>query len=274
MSNCDRCKDLFADALYDEMQSDDNVWFRDHLATCEQCAAEFSEMKSTLEVMSRKKRPELSDEFWERYHHQLNAKLAAEKKSAAAPDRKLWTVLRPIPAWALQAAAAVIVLLAGVWIGRTMLPNSIPVASVAKPTPANPQLAQPVSITDRRAQQFLDRSEVLILGLMHNDPQSEDLTHPKQVSRDLVHEARYLKTQLNSHDQRKLRRLVSDLELILVQIANMKAEHGVPEIELVRSGIDRKAILFQINLEQMRMAGTTNRVEKPSSSAGKNSSQL
>src|SRR5262249_20588930 len=206
----------------------------------------------------------------------LSAKLNAEKKSAQPAGRKLWTVLRPIPAWVLQAAAAVIVLLAGVWIGRTLLPPTTHEGQLAKITPPGMTTVTPaLSITDRRAQQFLDRSEVLILGLVHNDPQSDtDLTHPKQVSRDLIHEARLLKTQLNSHDERKLRRLVSDLELILVQIANMKAENDIPEIELVRSGIDRKAILFQINLEQMRMAGASNRVQKPSSSAGENSSQL
>ena len=49
-----------------------------------------------------------------------------------------------------------------------------------------------------------------------------------------------------------LRALIDDLEVILLQIANLEAEHDVPAIELVRSGVDRRGILLKIQVEQMR----------------------
>ncbi|MGH9856602.1 MAG: hypothetical protein ACRD4B_02040, partial [Acidobacteriota bacterium] len=110
---------------------------------------------------------------------------------------------------------------------------------------------------DQRTQQFLGRSEIILLGLVNYDPQIDepaglDITRQKAVSRNLIHEASYLKRQLADGDDRRLEKLVTDLELILLQIANLEEKEDVPEIELVKSGVDRKGLLLKINLEQMK----------------------
>jgi hypothetical protein len=46
--------------------------------------------------------------------------------------------------------------------------------------------------------------------------------------------------------------LITDLELILLQIANLESEYNIPEIEMVKSGVDRRGILLKINIEEMR----------------------
>jgi len=53
-----------------------------------------------------------------------------------------------------------------------------------------------------------------------------------------------------------LRLLVSDLEVILLQIANLESEHNLSTIEMVQSGVDRRGILLKINLEEMRQTET------------------
>ena len=96
---------------------------------------------------------------------------------------------------------------------------------------------------------------------------SADLAHQKKVSRDLIQEASVIKPKLNDPRQRRLRELVSDLEVILLQIANLEAEQDQPEIEILKSGVDRKGLLLKINLEQLRLSNP--KTEKPASNKKK-----
>ena len=81
-----------------------------------------------------------------------------------------------------------------------------------------------------------------------------NLDRQQQISENLVREAGTLKAELTEPAQQRLRRLVTDLELILVQIANLETEHDLSAIELVRSGVDRNGLLMKINLAEMMQA--------------------
>ena len=52
--------------------------------------------------------------------------------------------------------------------------------------------------------------------------------------------------------QNQIYNLISDLEVILLQIANLESEYNLPAIEMVKNGVDRKGILLKINIEEMR----------------------
>ena len=60
-----------------------------------------------------------------------------------------------------------------------------------------------------------------------------------------------LKDDLTDANRRKLYQLVSDLEVILLQIANLESQNDLPAVEMIRSGVDRRGILLKINLEEM-----------------------
>ena len=45
---------------------------------------------------------------------------------------------------------------------------------------------------------------------------------------------------------------MTDLEVILLQIANLETEYDLPTIEMVKSGVDRRGVLLKINIEEMR----------------------
>lgn len=83
-------------------------------------------------------------------------------------------------------------------------------------------------------------------------PDAIDLYHLKHVSRQLVQEAEPLRVQLTQPEQQPLRELISDLEVILLQISNLEAKQDLPGIDLVRSSVNRKAILLRINLEEIQ----------------------
>jgi hypothetical protein len=106
----------------------------------------------------------------------------------------------------------------------------------------------------RHASEYLDRSKVLILGIMNNNPVSvASLRRQQEVSRELLSEARFLQAELDDPRQARLRILVAQLEDILTQIADMDAERGMSGVEVLRSGLDEGAILFKINVEQMHL---------------------
>jgi len=164
-----------------------------------------------------------------------------------------WLV--PRQRWALQLAVAALLVVAGVLLGRTFL----------SPVEIDPQLAEnDLSSTqiqqnalEMRAHAYLGKSKTLLLGLVNfdleeDDPSTLNFEKRRVIAGDLVREASFLQDRLSFAEHQRLRRLVADLEVILIQIANIESAYDVPEIEIVQSGVARKAILFKIDVEEMR----------------------
>ena len=119
---------------------------------------------------------------------------------------------------------------------------------------------------ESQAQDYLEQSKILLIGLMNTDTKSLRTSGPllqreQEISRMLVSKSRDLTSKLNDPSQRRLRELISDLQLILVQIANLGTQHDVPGVEIIKGGIEHNDILFKINLEE---------IHRTSKSAAKN----
>jgi hypothetical protein len=98
---------------------------------------------------------------------------------------------------------------------------------------------------------------VLLLGLVNTDVSDDetpaiDFALQRGISQQLVQEAYFLKNEMHAPDQQRVKDLVSDLELILLQLANLESEHDLPAVELAKSAVNSRAILLRINLEEMR----------------------
>jgi hypothetical protein len=74
-----------------------------------------------------------------------------------------------------------------------------------------------------------------------------------------------VQASLSGGNSRSMSELIRELEFVLLQIANLDAEIDARGVELVRNTIDRRALLFRINRQQLR--------EMQSSSTTKPSSQ-
>jgi len=81
-----------------------------------------------------------------------------------------------------------------------------------------------------------------------------NLPYQKQISTELVQEASYLKGELGEYDQERLQSLVADLEMILLQIANLESEYDLRAIDLVKEGVERGGILLKINITDIRQS--------------------
>jgi len=157
-------------------------------------------------------------------------------------------------------ATAVALIAIGVFIGKLYFgrPGSQHVETIQ--TAEVPPIAVEQVSLKQRTDQYIERSKVLLLGLINFDSDSEDIyaldmPYQKQISRELIQEANSLKEELNDPAQRQLRELIEDLKITLLQIANLETEHDLAGIDLVKSGANRRGILLKINLEEMQGGG-------------------
>jgi hypothetical protein len=268
MIDCEKCRERMIEALYGELGEDDNASFDAHLGSCALCAAEFKAMTATLELLDKRERPDPGPAFWEGYWDRLSKRLDKEMSPAPSgrPAReRLSAIFNIFPKWAYQLAGGAALVVIGILVGRTVLSRPAPtVRQAQQPSVLTAPGVQQASAPVLRARNFIDRSKLIILALVNYDPRSQDaygldLPRQKQVSRELVNEASGLKSDLKDPAQKRLRELVSDLETILIQIANLESANDLSAVEFVKQGAESRGIMFKINLAEMEQGGKGDR---------------
>lgn len=260
MSDCKKCQSLFLEALYEEMNAEQKQFFKDHLSVCEKCKSKFEEMKSTLQFMGKRVRPEPGEIFWDSYEERLAQRI--EKEKILQPESESWRkkfvrTFTPVPKWAYQAAAALVLIVVGVFIGRMVFTPPASEIQRASQPPGTTARQQPGTELAHRTQNYIERSKLILLALVNFDPDTEDpyaldLPYQQQMSKELVQEASYLKRELAESDQERLENLIVDLERILLQIANLESENDFEAIDLIKEGANSRGILMEINLTDLR----------------------
>jgi hypothetical protein len=260
MSECKKCQSLFLEAFYEEMNLEQKQFFKDHLSVCEKCKSKFEEMKSTLQFMGKRVRPEPGKIFWDLYEERLAQRI--EKEEILQPERESWQkrfarTFTFAPKWAYQAAAALVLIVVGIFIGRMVfLPSTQEIQQASmQPGLATPQ--QPGTELVRRTQNYIERSKLILLALVNFDPATEDpyaldLPYQQQVSKELLQQTGLLRQDLAESKQRRLEGLIANLEMILLQIANLESENDFEAIELIKEGADNQGIMMEINLTDLR----------------------
>ena len=262
MSDCHVNRDLMLEALYGEISPRERAVFEAHLTSCPGCAADFKALKATVGIFDPKNRPDPGPEFWDGYWNRLERKLDLEGSSGS--DKMLSRIegrriaLRFFPKWAVQGLAAAALVTIGVFLGRTVLgPPARTVRHVREAGFPAAEILPASSSSAIRTRNYFERSKLVILGFVNFDPGTEeayglDLPRQKRISRELVQEAALLKNELSSPAQKRLHELVSDLETILVQIANLKSENDIPAVDVaIKEGVKSKGLLLKINLTEM-----------------------
>lgn len=261
---CTHCRELFPDAAYNELSEALRREFDEHLSTCRACRSQFDEMKNTLSMMSKRLRNDPDEQYLRNFWDRLDPRLAPDSDAPVTPypQKKILDFRHPvrIPVWAYGIAAMLLIAL-GIYIGKEGFLARHPVEPLARET----QQSVAGDSTMVRTLDYLERSKNLLIGLTNLSEEHRtvlNIDHERKVSRELIDQARVLTVALNRPDKQQLRQLVQDLEIILLQLANIEVGAGKPVIEFVEKGVDRKSILLKINLEEMRAAAGMDR--KPS----------
>lgn len=252
MNDCRMCKDRMIEALYGELGPAEKEKFDEHLGACRECAVEYSLLGATLRLMDRRERPDPGPEFWEGYWDRLSRRRTWEETGEDARPSfggRFVRIFSRLPRWSYQAAGAAALLLVGILIGGRLFPpgggGAATTAAVSAPAGAVVE-----------AENFIERSKVILLGLVNYDPATEDaygldLGRKKTMSRVLAAEAPAIRGALNERGQKRLRDLVSDLEVIMMQIANLGSGQDVEGVELIKQGVDSRGIFLKIDLDRM-----------------------
>lgn len=122
MSACNRYRDWMVEALYGELDDARRIEFDVHVGECAACAKLVEEMRATLNAMSTRRRPDPGADYWDTYWERLERRLAradSGARDASRPERR-----QLFGSWGFRVAAAVLILAAGVWIGRSALAPS------------------------------------------------------------------------------------------------------------------------------------------------------
>ena len=116
-------------------------------------------------------------------------------------------------------------------------------------------VARATEKVSQRATTFLARSETLLMGFTHEtDVRDISLEAPRRLSLLLLAESDTLRQSMTSIDQIQLGRLVTDLQAVLRQIANLEADQDALGLDLIQTGMSYGDLLFRINVEQIKSA--------------------
>jgi hypothetical protein len=283
--NCREFEELTVDALYGDLAEDDGKRFDAHADSCSTCADAYAEMQSTLGVMEKRERPDPGQAYWDGYWNRLSARM----ENAEAERRSRNWLARLFPGlssqgvrWAYRGALAVVLIAFGAVLGRMVLPGSDPgsqgtpgIGIVEAPlengspadagvTPGTPTPTIQMASAEACAHQYIDDTQVLLLGLVNYHPGTEseyiaDWSAQKMRSRELINQAGSIKGDLKDPKQRRLRELVTELEFILLQIATLETTGDLESVEMIKSSVKDRGVLLKINLEKLRSDDT----EKP-----------
>ena len=265
-SHCDSIQHLMVDALFGDIENEKETTLLEHLDSCGSCSQMFAEMQSTLAVTSNVADELPPESYWVGFQQRLDERIAAEQqrkpviKLSALGDRlrrMFFPPKRPQLAFMYQVGLAVMLVLVGVLIGRYGFTGGATSTELTTHESADSTAIKAMQLASL-TESYLNRSGILLLGLVNHDVTSDGNTilnfeHKRDVAGSLVQEAAVLKASLNHSEEAQLLMLIEELEKILLQIANLELQEDMPGIEMIQQGIEGRALMLKINLETMKL---------------------
>lgn len=243
MLNCDACQKLMADAIYLEDGKSLPQEVSDHLHDCEMCRVDYEELidaKHQLHAAGLQREtfddiPERAslDDLYARVLPELD-KIDAQRFREIANKN---SARRHMAIGAL-AASLVIFLTGFVFLSSNPLetPNSIATTEV------NPDLMN-----------YLNREQVMLMQVANTESGNESvLPIQRTVARDMAFEANVLTGVDNSPFASGERKLLKDIEFMLLQIANLDETNMEDGVALLQRFLEENGVLFKIRLLEMR----------------------
>ncbi|MEO8167236.1 MAG: zf-HC2 domain-containing protein, partial [bacterium] len=240
------------DFLQNQLSEEEHGSVQQHLAECASCARELTQLRQTLSTLpSLESIPDKGEGFFNALAVRIETAIREEQK----PRQNVFTefiqkaqsfvTLRPAYAYSFGGALAMIILAVFFFVRQ-------PERHVEYA--ANEQPLSDYEFARLRAQQrmgnYLQKSKTLLVGIANmkeSDQGDVDFSAERKLSRTLVHEARYLKSQ--PIDERSAR-LVRDLQKILIELANLEKTNDLPNVEMIRTGINQENLLFKIRMAE------------------------
>jgi hypothetical protein len=256
------------DALYscDQLSEQDKRLFHAHLTTCPACAEEYEEMVGVLALMDQRQKPEMGEEYWDSYYPRLLEKIKeSEEKEKNKIKNKIWLWVKKWwenfrfdvqrLRWVLYPAAAMLLVVIGIVIGRYVYLPSVPGEGEELIGSA---LSSQSKISPVVAEHFETLRPMLIDCANYNAREAgagEDLVLiDKKTLKELALQNLLLKRIAARGNDVVLTRLLEELELILLELSNGEPGEsdsdiaGDDTIGLVRDILKKNDTLFKMKV--------------------------
>ncbi|MBI4427980.1 MAG: zf-HC2 domain-containing protein [Ignavibacteriales bacterium] len=234
-----------------------------HLQQCDKCMSELKEVQSALHhVRQHSLNPSTArpETYWQLFAGKVESRIEEQKQEAVRPSFGdfVFSVFGQRSQFAVGFASALGLVLVFFALWRISLTESQESGLADEAAQVEKGATQHASL-EARTYDYLERSKVLLVGLVNFEPEllkssKVNFTRQKEISKDLLRESRELSASLNDPSQLRLKRLIGDLEIILVQIANLESEFDSPGVDIVKGGVERRNILLKINLAEIQRA--------------------
>lgn len=167
---------------------------------------------------------------------------------------------RAVPArWMGVGGAIAAALLVGVFIGRRSAPTAAvaPQAALPVPSAALPVSAPSTDPYQRATDDLLGRTAVLLAALPQDQTVAGGEARLAQQGAQLLATTRLLLDSPVSDDAR-MRPLLEDLELVLVQVARLRAPHQRDDLHLIHDALNERDIVPRLRAAAVRTLPQSN----------------
>lgn len=226
-----KAKIKLIDYFYGELRGSDLEEMKKHIATCRSCSEEIQNITKTSAVFSKRSRPKPERALLRSYRREL--KFIYQD---AGWYRKLFDFLIIKPAYSIRLVEITAVLLVGIFIGKFFFHTPVQQAK-------NLQTSSDTRLLDN----YLFETELLLLETANSDAYHEFKYIMDDIDcQRLLQKTFILKEAARETKNHKLENFLDRLEIILLEVSNIKDDVSGEELEYVKKSIKDLRIFTEL----------------------------
>lgn len=243
MLNCESCRDVMADALYDPPDEGVDAALKTHLASCGECRAIYKELSAATEHLRQagvsggdfEDIPERAslDDLWQRVEPALDRIDAERYHRLAKRNPAPWIA-------AITALAATLIVFISVTVPG--VDEAVPQPRIVSDQGVSPELMS-----------YLDRAQVMLMQVANTESANvSGIPITQAFARNMALEANLLNIGRDREFNSGERRLLREIEFLLLQIANLDNDNMHEGVTLLQRYLEQNSVLYRIRLMEMR----------------------
>ncbi|UCE05722.1 MAG: hypothetical protein JSW07_19350 [bacterium] len=244
MSNCDQ-KYLVVDYFFNELNREEKQQFEKHLSYCGICQENLTALVTTSRIMKHQKREQPERELLQKYHIQLANEFSENRQVTSAIEKILEKFIRR-PSIAIRLAEAMVLILIGIFIGKTTIwkSTSAPESIALNDVPLQSQ------VEELLLKHYLQQTEMILLDVANLDPVEDEKLIFNLIQstkyRYLLQKTLFLREQAKELENHQLSELLNQIELILLELYNMEKNAFVETLSVVKQQLKDSHLLIEI----------------------------
>jgi len=226
--------------LYHYGEVEDATDVRRHLEACADCAAQWRKLQAVMAAVEPTPVPERGEEYGAQVWQQVRYRLPENREAGAIKGWRAWLMPQRL---AFAGALAAVVLLA-FFAGRMTQPVPAPGPETAQNGAAVKERVLLVAVGSH-----LERSQMVLVELVNAEGNGKiDISGEQERARDLVTANRLYRQTAQSAGDPVVSELLSELERVLVEVANGPSELDAKQLESLRRQIQSQGILMKVRI--------------------------